>query len=485
MLLPFTITAQDWGVAQGGNSMRNGLTTSIGPLVEIGEEPELYWSGGENAAYAGYPVIEGENLIVYRRFPSDSQQESWIINYNVYTGEELWRTQLPVDTHHNYSKVSAVRDGKVYANRAGGAAEPEFIYALDIENGDVIWVSDIKIGEHESESYAFAENGDIIAADLNHIVRVNHINGTTVWETSRGGSSSDANSTNIFGNKVYVWEQDSQGMFITVLDIENGSKLYSSELLAPPGFQQQCFIIGSDGVIYADIMRGAGGNHLYALEDDGTQFNLLWDYETGFATFGNFAEGADGSIYAVSPNDEIVRLDPTTGSVLNTSPVISDNNGFLNVFMAVAEDGILYLTVSDYPFTKLYIFTPELELLWGEEMNGLKGIALGDQVLVVNGNQTLIKAYKGQNPILGFSGQNDKTFTSIYPNPSDGVYNFSNSFENKNGHLEITSITGQIIYSSSVKSNIHRIDISNQEAGVYIVRYFMNNKYYFNKIIKN
>ena len=156
----------DWNVGTGGNDGRNGLSKALGPLVELFGEPELYWSGGESAPYASYPVIEGDNLIVARRWPSNNQEEAWIINYNVYTGEEKWKINLPVNTYTNYSKVSAVKDNVVYAMRAGGQAEPEYLYALDIETGEIIWMSEDTHGEDATETITFNANGDIVTGDI-------------------------------------------------------------------------------------------------------------------------------------------------------------------------------------------------------------------------------------------------------------------------------------------------------------------------------
>ncbi|MEN8251664.1 MAG: hypothetical protein ABFS32_22280, partial [Bacteroidota bacterium] len=164
----------DWNVGTGGNYGRSGLSWALGPLVESGGEPELYWSGGESTPYASYPLIEGDNLIVARRWPSSHQEEAWVINYNVYTGEERWKVNIPVNTYHNHAQVSAVKDGVVYANRSGGSSEPEFLYALDIETGDIIWMSEETIGEHATETVTFNENGDIIAADIYRLLCFSH-----------------------------------------------------------------------------------------------------------------------------------------------------------------------------------------------------------------------------------------------------------------------------------------------------------------------
>lgn len=480
----------NWNLATGGNPGRNGLSWALGPLVEVGGEPELYWEGGQSAQVASYPVIEGDNLIVTRR---QSQEEAWIINYNVYTGEERWRTQLPIDTYHNYSKVSAVKDGLVFANRSGGATEPEFLYALDIETGEVIWKSEATYGEHATETVTFTENGDIIAADDERLLRINHIDGTTIWEMPRGGSSSDGNAVSAHNNKGYFWDQNSMGMFVSVCDLETGEFLYSSETLGSMGYQQGCLMVSPCGTIYAPIIRGNEDmDSLHALSDKGGYFEQMWSYPIFHATFGNHGVGPDGTVYTYSRDEGVVRLDPQTGEVLNTSIVVSGSNNFLSPTMAIGDDGMVYLSVEDWPYYKLYIFTQELELLWGEEIYGLRGVALGDSVMAINGKNSIIRAYKGRpNPTASITGlPKESDLIAVNPNPSTGIFSIyvKNDESNFAAKVDVINVSGQTVYSTNLSSGFEPffiIDISGHKGGIYILRYFTGNKFHFQKIIKH
>ncbi|MEN8225048.1 MAG: T9SS type A sorting domain-containing protein [Bacteroidota bacterium] len=481
----------DWNLSTGGNNGRNGLSWALGPLVEPGGEPELYWSGGESTPYSSYPVIEGDNLIVARRWPSNNQEEAWIINYNVYTGEEKWKVNIPVNTYHNFAQVSAVKDGVVYANRSGGSSEPEVLYALDIESGDIIWVSEEAIGEHATETIAFNDNGDIIAADIYRLLCFSHIDGTTLWELERNGGSSDGSSLSVFENKGYYWEQNSMGMYVAVCNLETGEYLYSSDLLGSPGFQQGGLMVGHDGTVYAPLIRGNEEmDSLHAITDKGDTLEQKWSYPIAHNTFGNHGVGPDGAVYTYSRNEEVVRLDPATGEVLNTSIVVTAGNGFFHAQMAIGDDGMVYLSVQDYPFSKLYIFTQDLEYLWGEEINGLRGVALGDSVMAINGKSNIIRAYKGrQNPGVGIPDLTETESLTVYPNPSQGIFTITLSQEQQhnNAGIDVINAAGQVVYSSELVSDYQAhltIDITDQNNGLYIIRYFTNGKYHLQKIIK-
>jgi len=492
--LPAFAQSFDWNLTTGGNFGRNGLSHTLGPPHEPGGEPELYWSGGEWAQYADNPVIEGNSLIVYRRWASNPQEESWVINYDVYTGEEKWKITLPVNTYQNYSKVSAVKDGIVYANRAGGASEPEFLYALDIETGEIIWKSEDTFGEHRTETVTFAENGDIIAADIYKILCIDPTNGLTKWELLRGGASSDGASVSAFENKGYYWDQNTQGMFVSVCDLVTGEYLYASPRVGDWGFQQGCLMVAPDGTVYAPrISNNPENDSLVSLTDKGDHFEVNWRIPIAYATMGNHGVGPDNTVYTYSRNDEVVRLDPQTGSVLNTSIVVSDGNGFLSPTMAIGDDGMVYLAVEDWPFHKLYIFSPELEFLWGEEINGLRGVALGDSVMAVCGKGNEIRAYKGRpNPTSNLHEQKAKESIAVYPNPSNGIFNVNGNFiednpAEKEAFVDIINVSGEVVFSSaifSVSETPFTIDISEQKNGIYFLRYYSNNRTYSQKIIK-
>jgi len=77
----------------------------------------------------------------------------------------------------------------------------------------------------------------------------------------------------------------------------------------------------------------------------------------------------------------------------------------------------------------------------------------------------------------------------IYPNPSDGfIYvNLGSVQEDKGSFIEIINVSGQIIYSTKISSGFEgplKINISDKNKGIYILRVFTNNKYYYQKIIK-
>jgi len=495
ILLSFSINAQtiNWNVPIGGNIGRSGLSQNLGPLVEPGGEPELFWSGGEYAKFAGHPVIEGDKLITYRRWASASQTEAWIVCYNVYDGTELWKITLPVDPQSDhYSKVSGVNNGQVYANRAGGESSPSWLYALDIETGDVLWQSEDKVTEQRTETVTFRENGDLIAGNWDKILCISKDDGSTLWELDRNSTSSDGNSVSIYGNKGYYWDKNGLDLLVSVCDLQTGEYLYSSDVITNGSIQiqQSGLMVGPGGTVYAPRSSNSATDSLVSLTDQGNSLTENWRYAIAWVTVGNHGVGPDGTVYTYSRDEEVVRLDPLTGEVINNSIQVTDDDlDGLAPSIAIGDDGMVYLAVEDYPFFKLYIFTPELELLWGEEINGLRGVALGDSVLAINAKGTIIRTYKGRpNPISGLDETNTKENIVVYPNPSNGVFNIYGNFNHKNKEamVDIITVSGEVIYSTKISTGCNtplKVNISGQKEGIYFVRYFVNDQFYFQKII--
>jgi len=58
------------------------------------------------------------------------------------------------------------------------------------------------------------------------------------------------------------------------------------------------------------------------LKDNETSFEELWSVPLGYVPFATFGIGPDGSVYSYSSLGEVIRINPETGTVINTSDVI-------------------------------------------------------------------------------------------------------------------------------------------------------------------
>ena len=117
---------------------------------------------------------------------NDFLHGSKIYAYNILTGELIWSIELPVEFPETdyLSSVCGMNDSMVFATRTRGSISPSYIYALNIDDGTIVWQSEGLI-ETSGEDFIYADNGDLLVGSLRNVRRVNVIDGTTIWETAR------------------------------------------------------------------------------------------------------------------------------------------------------------------------------------------------------------------------------------------------------------------------------------------------------------
>jgi hypothetical protein len=78
----------------------------------------------------------------------------------------------------------------------------------------------------------------------------------------------------------------------------------------------------------------------------------------------------------------------------------------------------------------------------------------------------------------------------VMPNPSEGLFNIKFSNYNKiesdedNFKLQISDLTGRVLYETNVISDNVLVDFSNKASGVYMVKVYFNGRIYTNLIVK-
>ncbi len=384
--------ADDWNTGVGGHAARNGLSGEVGPTA-----PNVLWQGSIPAIVAQQAVIEGDLVVVSRISNFNIPTGTFIVAHDLTTGEERWTRQLPYDFPGSSwrSRVTAVRDGLVYATRAGNT-NSDYLYALDPTDGETVWRSEDLINEHSTESPAFADNGDIITSDSGLLLRISRVDGSTVWSAPRTCPTSNGCDAAVFGDRVYIWEAGPFGPVVTAFDIDDGEELYSSDAVSAGIVQQIGLMVGPDGVVYAPRAQNNPSTDFFvALEDTGTELIEKWRVPMGWVPFASFAVGPDGSVYTYSRNREVIRLDPETGEVLDTSiPIPSDGHGYR---IAIDSTGKVYVTNGGFAQGALYAFNARLDLQWSEPLTGVNvgGPAMGENgTLIVCGTGTRVLAFR-------------------------------------------------------------------------------------------
>ena len=264
LLVSPLLWAEDCITSTGGHSDRNGLTSEHGPTA-----PAILSDTCPHTSLFGIAPVIGGNAVLTSRVESfnDIVNDTWLVAQDLDTGEELWSTQLPINFPDSWwSHVLAIRDGVVYASRAGNA-NSEYLYALDVADGTEIWHSEETIDSTTTETPAFASNGDIFVGNFTSLRRIDGTDGSTVWDTPRQCPSGDGCEPAVFDDRVYVMEvvSDSGGLAYVVAryDASNGQRLYASLPLRVQllGINQLGILVGPDGTVYAPLTNNSPGDH--------------------------------------------------------------------------------------------------------------------------------------------------------------------------------------------------------------------------------
>ncbi len=92
-------------------------------------------------------------------------------------------------------------------------------------------------------------------------------------------------------------------------------------------------------------------------------------------------------------------------------------------------------------------------------------------------------ALTGSTPTVKISDVNE-TQISVYPNPSNGIFNVKTS-SNDVSNIYIYDMSGKIIYSNILNTDVNTIDISNQANGLYLIKVQTNDEIIIKKVIKD
>ena len=423
--------AGDWNTGVGGNSARDSLSCEIGP-----DGPEILWQGSLPAIVAQQAAIDGDIVVMARITSFTIPTGTTLVAHDLFTGEMLWDTQLPFDFADSWrSRISAIRDGVVYATRAGNT-NLDYLYALDSLDGSIVWQSDDLVDEGTTESLAFSADGDIIAGNFSSILRIDQTDGSTVWQTPRSCPTSSGCQVAVFDERAYLWEAGPAGPVISVFDVVGGSFLYSSPAVGGGFIQQVGPFVGPDGTVYAPrSVNNPALDFLVAYEDTGTAFEEKWSVPIGFVPFASFGIGPDGTVYAYQTStgpDEItlIRIDPDTGAIIDSSlPMPSDFPAQPRI--AIDDDGKVFFTNGGFADGALYSLNADLSLRWMETVPNVNvgGPAIGTGgVLVVCGVGTDVRAYLSLPPIPIFlrgDFDGDGSFNGL----SDGVASLTFGFQ--------------------------------------------------------
>jgi outer membrane protein assembly factor BamB len=297
--------------------------------------------------------------------------------------------------------------------------------------------------------------------------RISRLDGSLVWECNFQPVNIGASELTVRGNTGYLAESLNGAANITAIDLTTGERLYSRPIndTQPDGGEQYCPIVVNDaGVIFYHKL----GDNISAFTDDGTQFSLLWETQIqGYAPFSQMCIGADGTLYAPS-NGRVIRLDPTTGTILNTSGVIAQNPQLFQMRASSPANGVVYVTDGD---DGVHVFTPDLQPLWNDPVPNINtsGVSISPTGLVVVTGASIIKAYKPTETSTSITDMHGAEW-SVHPNPVSDALTIT--FGDLPGWESFTLLdaSGRMVLQSRLAGRSTTVGLAGLGSGVYFLR---------------
>ena len=463
------LLAQNWTVSTGGNPLRNGSSTEYGPNMET-----LLWSGGQSSTIARSPVSDSIYLAVVRiSNTSDFLNGSKIVMMDIRNGDTLWTKNLAVDFPATdwHNRVSAIRNGVVYASRSGNSND-SYLYALDAANGSVIWKSESLIDESSTEGLNFLDNGDLIVGNIHSILRIAQIDGTTVWQTNRL-TYADGAELAVSGSKIYGIVNDLTNLKVAAYDSSNGQLLFTSNAIDNGLVQQQALFLGNDGTVY--LPRSQNNpitDSLYSFTDNGFGFTKNWSIPIHYIPFSSSGIGPDGSVYSYSRSGKVIRIDPLTGNLTDSSQVVLYGNATYPR-MSIDAAGIVNVTNGGFSDGTFFSFNSDLTLRWQTSFTNvfLGGPLIGlDGTLVICGVGSDIRAYRG-DVNASLKEEYTENETSVYPNIVGDQLNILITPERVGTNYWITDCSGKTVLRGKLASENTLIDFSFVSNGLYLFNF--------------
>jgi outer membrane protein assembly factor BamB len=400
---------------------------------------------------------------------------SRIVMMDIRNGDTLWTKNLPLDFPSTdwYNKISAIKDGVLYASRSGNSNQ-SYLYALNVSDGSVLWRSEDLIDESSSEGLNFLANGDLIIGNTQSVLRINKNNGNTVWDTYRLGYQNGAELA-IYDSKIYGIVNDMGSIKVAAFDSSSGQLLYKTAALDGGLVQQHGLFIGNNGTIY--LPRSQNNpitDYLYSFTDNGSSFNLNWSLPIDYVPFSSGGVGNDGSIYSYSRSGRVIRIDPLSGTVLDSSIVVLSGNASYPR-MTIDAAGRVFVTNGGFSDGAFFSFNSDLTLRWQTPISNvyIGGPLIGwDGTLVICGVGNDIRAYRGDLQVSLFenSAENSKKGISLYPNVVNDYLNVSISNKLVGSDYIVTDMQGKKILSGKFTSENEVIDFTFISSGMYLFK---------------
>jgi outer membrane protein assembly factor BamB len=458
MLLNFAMAsgqASGWNNG-GGNSQRNGYKDVAGPTTD-----SILWQVTSPGAFGTPAFIEGDYLVTMRFLTGNYAP---VECYSLTTGDLVWSSD--VTNSSGRSLPVGLQDGRVYVVGYTDTFR-DTLYALNVTDGSRLWKFSKTVGLYITETVVFDALGNLYVYGNQKTYKINPETGQMIWQTNTVPMASGSGETAINNDNDtgYILEQSGGVSYLWAINLTTGQKKYTHKVpdLQPGGnVPQSALMIGPGGTIYTQLTE----DNVAAFSDDGTKLTLLWQTPiTGNAAFSLMCVGADNSVYAPS-GGKIIRLDPATGNILNTSATITQG-GFYSPRISATSNNMIYATNGE---NYVYAFNQNLELMWSGYLQGTNtsGVCISENGLAVVSGKNTIRVYTPSNAV----STNDLTATGVrlHPNPATSFCVLSADNADAGIQYILFDLSGKVVRTGITQEKHTVLDLSGVPPGTYFMK---------------
>jgi PKD repeat protein len=363
----------------------------------------------------------------------------------------------------------AATSNRIY-RLTGAISQPIVLSALDMETGITLYESFPLPGDPDQENpialgpenriYFWRDGGNFYAYEDvgNAVVPVwSYVPQTTTGSSLTGNISVGPDST------VYIFDDDR----IKRLSHATGQVINTSLALFNQGF----ISIGSDGTVYANTQLGT----YYAFTPD--LQTVKWQYGFGANTYNNMSLSKDGIMVLTAAGNQITALQTP-----NLMKPVADF--FVSNRVVSVGQQIDFFDQSSFAPTSWTWSFPGANFTSSGVTNpsGISYSSAGIypvQLTVANafGSDSLVKSCYIE--VLGTASMTETAddFWSIWPNPSEGVFQLQINHDVQRGRVVVMDMTGREVRSVEHDAATMTLDFSDLKNGLYILRFGQNLEY--------
>jgi len=255
------------------------------------------------------------------------------------------------------------------------------MYGLDAVDGSEVWQTP---GSIRADAFVTLDlDGNFIVPALDGVRSMDPQTGAVNWTTPIGNSYYCTPAVGPDGT-IYAYSGFS-GIQIRAIDPADGSIKWTSSSL---GECHNGITVHPDSGNIIVFNRIGGTGYLRCLQDNGSSYSTVWTQNYPYSWYSSTAVGPDGSIYLMDYSGTLRRLNPDTGSTINSSS--GWGNGY-GARPAIGNDGLVYVGANYY----FRVFNPDCTEKWSwyGGSSYVKGPAIGQDGWVYALNTNGIHAW--------------------------------------------------------------------------------------------